>query len=555
MNDLLIDPLLYMGLALIVLLPATILVLGELRSRTARSGSRLHSTVSYTRSWVVPVLAVWAVLVVIVGLTRSLVPIRFLETLLIAVSVSAGLRLFRALFVERNADGSAPVWRERVPGLILAAPRLLLVGISVYLVALIWGVDVSQGFAALGVGSLVIALALQDTLSGLVSGFLLMADRPFQPGDWIEADGVTGRVVDIRWRTVRVRTRQNTLIVVPNAVLAGQVIVNRSAPDPLHRIDVDFDVAFSNSPTAAREMLLRAAMQTRGIRTDPAPEVAVTRVDDPLMGYRVQAWIDSYDDEPRVLSELRDRVWYQSQRDDVPLPSPAYDLFHWDGEKSAAPSPTASLEIGEGLAAARVIRTLPKEHLDQLAAKTQKLTYAKGELILAPGTVFPDLFVLGSGAAELIVVDEDGSDRVFDDLTSGDLFGLIPLTDLELNTGVRTITDCVLYRAARTEVFDLLTTRGEIAEELRHLANMRTRRAVRVIEPTDLDAWLEQASPAELESTPNGGPAAAGAPTPNGPATEPEESQKTGDTVIDLRDEPPSTDTDTDTDKSTNGPL
>lgn len=504
MRELLADPLLYMGLGLIFLLPAAILILGELRSRTARSGSRLHTTVSYTRSWVVPVLALWAVLVVIAGLTRTFVPIRFLETLLIAVTASAGLKLFRALFVERDSDGSAPAWRERIPGLILAAPRLILVGTAIYFVALIWGVDVSQGFAALGVGSLVIALALQDTLSGLVSGFLLMADRPFQPGDWIEANDVTGRVVDIRWRTVRVRTRQNTLIVVPNAVLAGQVIVNRSAPDPLHRIDIDFDVAFSNSPSAAREMLLRAAMQTEGIRSEPAPQVFVTRVDDPMMGYRVLAWIDSYDHEPAVISELRDRVWYQSQRDDVALPSPAYDLFHWDGEKTAAPSPDAAAEMAEGLSAARVIRSLPREDLDQLVASSRTLTYATGELILSPGSLFPDLYVLGSGAAELMVIDEDGSERIFDDLGAGDLFGLIPLTDLELTTGVRATEDCVLHCAARTDVFELLTTNGEIADELRRLGNIRTRRAARVVRPTDLEEWLEQASTVEAESTNDG---------------------------------------------------
>ena len=499
MNDLLVDPLLYMGLTLIILLPAAILILGEVRSRTARSGSRLHTTVSYTRSWVVPVVAVWAVLVVIAGVTRSLVPIRFLETLLIAVLVSAGLKLFRALFFETDAGGTAPKWRERVPGLILAAPRLILVGLAVYLVALIWGVDVSQGFAALGVGSLVIALALQDTLSGLVSGFLLMADRPFQPGDWIEAPDVVGQVVDVRWRTVRVRTRQNTLIVVPNAVLAGQVIVNRSAPDPLHRMDVDFDIAFSNSPTEARDMLIRAAEQTAGIRSDPAPEVFVVRVDDPMMGYRVLAWIDSYDNEPRVLSELRDRVWYQSQRDGVALPSPAFDLFNWDGEKSAAPSPNASTEIADGLSAARVIRSLPVPSFDQLVATSRKLTFAKGELILPPSTIFPDLFVLGSGAAELITVDRDGNELTFDDLGPGDLFGLIPLTDLELTAGVRAIDDCVLYCAARSQVFELLTTNGEMADELQRLANIRSRRAARVIEPTELDEWLEQTSETVLD--------------------------------------------------------
>ena len=225
-------------------------------------------------------------------------------------------------------DGIRDADRKRegrgTPQLLLALPRISLILITGWiLIAGVWQVDLSAALTALGVTSLIISFALQDTLSGLAAGILLLSDQPFKTGDWITTGDTVGRVTDINWRTTRIETRDGSLVIVPNSELAGTIVTNHSAPHPLHRVSVEVSVAFVNPPTLAKDMLLDAALATPGVLLDPPPVVKVIMVDDPLMGYEAQMWIEDFKTAPQVESDFGALVWYQSHRHNVPLPSPA----------------------------------------------------------------------------------------------------------------------------------------------------------------------------------------------------------------------------------------
>lgn len=117
-------------------------------------------------------------------------------------------------------------------------PKLIgnIVAIVIYLMAFLiilnqFGIAISPLLAALGVGGIAVALALQNTLSNLFSGLHIISDRPINVGDYVEIEGgVSGFVEDIGWRSTRVRTLPNTLVIVPNSKLAESVIINNSLP-------------------------------------------------------------------------------------------------------------------------------------------------------------------------------------------------------------------------------------------------------------------------------------------------------------------------------------
>ena len=122
-------------------------------------------------------------------------------------------------------------WQIAVPNLLYQVIRAAMVlGTIAYVLSTVWNVDLTQAAQALGVGSLVIALALQDTLSNLVSGFLLLTDSPFKKGDWIQVGNLKGQVVDINWRAVRLLTFDDDLLIVPNGSLGKQNILNYNQP-------------------------------------------------------------------------------------------------------------------------------------------------------------------------------------------------------------------------------------------------------------------------------------------------------------------------------------
>ncbi|MFN9912835.1 MAG: mechanosensitive ion channel family protein, partial [Pirellulaceae bacterium] len=118
------------------------------------------------------------------------------------------------------ATGDGESWRARVPKLFRDLSRAVLVAIgAMFIYSRVWGYELSNALTALGVGSVVIGLALQEPLGNIVSGLMLLFERPLNVGDWVVADGKTGKVIEINWRSVHIETATRELEIVPNVSL------------------------------------------------------------------------------------------------------------------------------------------------------------------------------------------------------------------------------------------------------------------------------------------------------------------------------------------------
>ena len=124
--------------------------------------------------------------------------------------IHAALSLLNVVLFEQ---AEADTWRSRVPKLLIDLARLFLILLSTaFVLASVWNADLAGLVTALGVSSLVIGLALQDTLGSVMSGIALLFERPFSVGDWLELDGVVGQVIDINWRAVRLLTLEQEMV-------------------------------------------------------------------------------------------------------------------------------------------------------------------------------------------------------------------------------------------------------------------------------------------------------------------------------------------------------
>jgi hypothetical protein len=266
--------------------------------------------------------------------------------------------------------------------------------------------------------------------------------------------------------------------VIPNSSLATATIVNYDQPSRVHRVTLRVQVAFSNAPNRAIEMLMAAARSTPGVLTEPAPDVKVVTVDDPLMEYEVQVWIDDHGTTPRVRSDLAGLIWYWSERLDVPLPSPAQDLYLWDGPATAAAKLVPGHELRARLADSPMLQALPERELDLLAAAAHRVRYAAGE------TLDPDvdrghhrLCVLHAGRARLVIDLGDGTRATVAELAPGDLFGLL---HHERNAGGSTtvvaMTDCDVVEVDGATADIVVGRNPALADAMTHLASARRRR-------------------------------------------------------------------------------
>lgn len=110
----------------------------------------------------------------------------------------------------------------------LKAIRILIYIVAGFLIITGLGYNLNGLVAGLGLGSVVVTLAAQDTAKNLFSGLVIFLDKPFIVGDWIEVDKYEGTVEDITFRSTRVRTFENSLLNIPNSVIANEAIINWS---------------------------------------------------------------------------------------------------------------------------------------------------------------------------------------------------------------------------------------------------------------------------------------------------------------------------------------
>ena len=214
-----------------------------------------------------------------------------------------------------------------VTGLAQTSARVavLVVGGLVLLGAL--GVQITPLLTALGVGGLAVALALQDTLSNLFAGLHLLADKPIRVGDYVKlADGVEGFVIDVGWRSTRVRQLQNSIAIVPNSSVAKATIVNFSLPEPRLGITIRVVVDYANDPDRVEAVLLeetlRAVNEVPGLLRDPEPNVRlIPGFTDAGVELSVGVNVATYVDQYVVQHELRKRILRRFHAEGIAFPS------------------------------------------------------------------------------------------------------------------------------------------------------------------------------------------------------------------------------------------
>lgn len=155
--------------------------------------------------------------------------------------------------------------------------------------------DIYSLVTALGVGSLAIGLAAKETLANMISGFTIMMDRPFRPGDRIElGSGEIGDVLEIGMRSTKIRTFFNTILVVPNSDLVNTRLVNHSYPDAKVSGRVEVGIAYGTDVDMAKKTMIEAALSVEAVLKDPEPAVYFTAFGDSALTMLLAFWVDDY---------------------------------------------------------------------------------------------------------------------------------------------------------------------------------------------------------------------------------------------------------------------
>ncbi len=219
----------------------------------------------------------------------------------------------------------------------------IIVAIGVLVLLQHFGIAISPMLAGLGIGGLAIALALQPTLSNFFAGAQLVFDKTFHVGDYIELDsGERGFITNVGWRSTRVHTLYNNLMIVPNARLVQTIVTNYHGPDMKMAVMVEAGVSYSSDLHHVEKVALEVA---REVIAD-LPEAAKT--DDAFFAFdevgdsNINFWIWLYARDRvgsfRVKSELIKRLHSRFNREGIVINYPVR-LISYDNSEGGSPLP------------------------------------------------------------------------------------------------------------------------------------------------------------------------------------------------------------------------
>lgn len=190
------------------------------------------------------------------------------------------------------------------------------------------GIQTTSFIAILGAAGLAIGLALQGSLANFAAGFLLIIFRPFKVGDVVEAAGVTGKVDIIQIFTTTLRTPDNKTIIIPNAKLGGDNIVNYSTQET-RRTDMTVGVSYDADLKEVRDILEDIVAKDERILKDPPPQIVVGELADSSVNFFVRVWVKSAD-YWNVYFDANETVKLRMDAAGIGIPYPQRDVHLYE---------------------------------------------------------------------------------------------------------------------------------------------------------------------------------------------------------------------------------
>jgi small conductance mechanosensitive channel len=188
------------------------------------------------------------------------------------------------------------------------------------------GVNVTAALAGISIVGVSIGFAAQDSLSNMIAGFLIFWDKPFLVGDYVTLQEHYGRVVEITMRSTRIRTQQNTYVVIPNKHIIDTVVVNHTKHGEI-RVEVPIGIAYKEFIPEARKAMLEAVRGLEDILADPAPDVVAAELGGSSVDLLVRVWIDDPSLERPVFYRTLEACKLALDRAGIQIPYPHLQLF------------------------------------------------------------------------------------------------------------------------------------------------------------------------------------------------------------------------------------
>jgi small-conductance mechanosensitive channel len=435
----------YWAIAVAVGLPICLVVLTEVRAALARRNSVLTRPVSLLRNYILPLAALLLLLVKATEVPAQATPVRIVATVFGFVVLILLLSGLNATLFQGAPEGS---WRKRIPSIFLDVARFALIAIGVGLMfSFIWGANVGRLFTALGVTSIVLGLALQNSVGQIISGLLVLFEQPFQLGDWVDTPSARGRVVEVNWRATHIDTGSG-LQIIPNSVLALASFTNLSRPPGDHSISVVTEFGENDPPDDVCGVLNHVAGALPQLRPGTKPSSAAAGG----IEFKTSIPLRSPADDAAARATFLRWLWYAARRADLHLNGADDDFGTGDRLEKSLRIIAPTLRLSD-------------TDREELLPQIRITRYGADEALQLPGTVPKRMSFIVNGKIRLVARGEDGAVVPVRTLEEGDFIGSTTLTREPVASGAYAVDEVTVLQIERADIENLVLRKPLLLQE------------------------------------------------------------------------------------------
>jgi small-conductance mechanosensitive channel/CRP-like cAMP-binding protein len=382
-------------------------------------------------------------------------------------------------FEQRKQTPIPHFLREVVGGVIFLIALLFILSVGYHAERELKGV-----LAGSGVVAIILGFAGQNLFGGIIAGASLQLNRPYRVGDWLQVGERFAEVMEINWRSTRLRTNDGIYLDIPNNEIVKSTIINLHYPTQLHAMRIRVGVDYNAPPNRVKDALSRATTNAEGVQKDPPVKVYLVDFADHAVTYEVKFYMLNHAAYNEVTDRIRTNIWYELKRQGIKIPFPIRTL-----QLERRPAVAARDEQEEARAILRgepLFQYLSDAQIDNLIARAQVNQFGRGERVIEEGADGDSMFVLLRGAAQVSVA-KNGSAVPVATLRSGDCFGEMSLlTGEKRSATVRAADDCYVLEISKEVMGDIIR---ESPDCLRQLSEILARRKL------ETEGVLKGASP------------------------------------------------------------
>lgn len=398
---------------------------------------------------------------------------KYLRAILL-LGVSVGLIraisfvLFDVLFQKRKG--------REAPALLRVLLSLVLYSVALALIYKLVLVPTGPGFefiATSTVVSVIIGLALQDTLGNFFAGLSIHVEQPFQILDAIRIGQMIGRVEAVTWRTTTIRTNDNTIIIFPNSTVAKESLeVYRF--NNLNRRILHIPAPYNIAPQRVIPLIRETVASIPNVASERSPVARIGSFADSSIIYEILYWTKDYMWVPDIDAQIRQHVWYIYRRSEIDIPFPVRHVLLDQQGKAVTQQEDGYERVIDSV---EIFAPLSAEEKEAVARSAIKSVFAPGELILRRGAPGDSMFVIYRGNVEVRLPNRDGNAQQVAELKAGNFFGeMALLTGEPRNADVVAVGEVETLEITKGILQQLLDNNTALAEGLSHMIAERQTR-------------------------------------------------------------------------------